>query len=225
MKMNPKVVWALTHGTAGPRIDPHMFKDYLGGKLKVDEIHSTYDQCMHYTLIRFHERIRESDLAKFMAYAKDKYGIIRNNIPHYDSIQGNDEGQAILEGVVYQMIIKHQSEDNQAFSTRLETPGRKGGNILEVYMKKQISIAAGGTQARRGQPMVLENTGKFIWIEVLANIGAEYFSPGASGASRAEEEEEEEENVQDNTGKFIWIEVLATMADIFFGRCIGGFDS
>ena len=172
--MNPKVVWALTHGTAGPRIDPHMFEGYLGGKLKVDEIHSTYDQCMHYTLIRFQERIRESELVKFMEYAKDTHGIIRNNIPHYDSIQGNEKGQAILEGVVYQMVIKHKSEDNRAYSSLIVTR-RRGGNILEVYMKKQISRAAGGTQARRGRRTGQENTGKFIWIEVLEAIVVTYF--------------------------------------------------
>jgi hypothetical protein len=175
MQTTKKRVWALTHGAAGPRIDLEMFKGYLKGIYKLDECHSTHDQCMHYTILRFRDAIRETTLVKFMEYAKEKYDITRSEVFGYEDIKGNELSQSISDHVVLIQVMKHKREDNPAFRSLIETPGRRGGNILEVYLKKQKSTAAGGTQARGGQRTVQDNTGKFIWIEVLATIGAEIF--------------------------------------------------
>ena len=128
----------ITYGASGPILDQHKFKNYLkDSPLEIDECHTAYDQAVKVTLVHFkNKKVRQTELEKFMDHAKTTHGIISTNIYGYPSIKGNEHCTAFSDQAGFRMLIRQKTGNNPAFTSWIETPGLRGGDLLEKHLKK-----------------------------------------------------------------------------------------
>jgi hypothetical protein len=111
-----KFVWIITYGASGPYITIEMLHSL--GQIEADECHSTKDRCMNYTYIHLIKRVRLTSIDKFMEKARERHGIIKNEIFGYEAITGNtrkEHSVPIEEHIGFQMLVRHYAEHNASF--------------------------------------------------------------------------------------------------------------
>ncbi len=102
----------------------------------MDECYTTVDRTLKYTLVHLKKKNRDTALHKFLTYCSQKYGIVEQEIFCGSNVSVNSVSSGLFEHPAVRMLIEHKMESHPCFSWWIETPGLRGGGILETYTRR-----------------------------------------------------------------------------------------
>ena len=143
-KAHQKYIWLLTYGASSSSITHEMIDEYdsiqtcKSKMLNVDECYTTHDRALKYTLLHLESKKRVTSIKKLMAFAYEKYGIVKQEIFGFKPISSNDVGYDLLEHPAIRVLLRHSSEERTSCSTWIKESKSKKG-VLEMLRTKSLS--------------------------------------------------------------------------------------
>jgi hypothetical protein len=136
---SPKFIWLLTY--AGVPISAKILEEYNKADnaqkdIDVDEAYTTKDTAYNYTLIHVTNKVRESNVSRFMASMSAKYNIQKQHITGYESIDGiserDDNGKVIVNGIFKNMLRLYLERSPNFLEPYTTTDIPRSGGLFNI---------------------------------------------------------------------------------------------